>query len=95
VKAPASRRGFTDLVIKAIVEQQEHVVFLLWGNPAIERARTVGVREPPHRLIESAHPRGGRSRREHFKDVRHFSSAKQFLTHHRVPEVRWDLRDEG
>lgn len=87
-------RSFTDLVLKAIVDEQEHVVFLLWGKQAIERALTAGVTEPPHKLVRSAHPRGGRSRQDRFKDVRHFSSANQFLAHHRIPEVRWSLADE-
>lgn len=87
-------KAFADLVLKAIVREQEHVVFLLWGNQAIERALTAGVTEPPHKLIKSAHPRGGRSRQESFKAVRHFSSANQFLAHHRIPAVRWSLDDE-
>ena len=87
-------RAFTDLVLKTIVDEQEHVVFLLWGNPAIERALAAGVTQPPHKLIKSAHPRGGRSRQDSFKAVRHFSSANQFLAHHRIPEVRWSLADE-
>lgn len=86
---------FTDLVLKTIIDQQKHVVFLLWGNQAIERASVAGVTEPPHKLIRSAHPRGGRSRQQRFKDVRHFSSANRFLAHHRIPEVRWWLADEN
>jgi len=45
---------FTDAVIKALNDQKEHVVFILWGNYAkkkgehIDRAR--------HCVIESAHP---------------------------------------
>ncbi len=86
--------AFIDLALKAIADEREHVVFLLWGNQAIERALRAGVTEPPHKLITSAHPRGGRSRQPRFKDVRHFSVANQYLAHHRLPEVRWSLTDD-
>jgi len=88
-------RAFTDLVLKAILAEQEHLVFLLWGNQAIERADRAGVTEPPHKVIKSAHPRGGRSRQKRFKDVPHFSSANHFLAHHDIPEVCWSLAGES
>ena len=87
-------KAFTDLVLKTIAHEQEHVVFLLWGNHAIERASMAGVVDPPHKIIKSAHPRGGRTRQDRFKNVRHFSSANQFLAHHGAPKVRWSLIED-
>ena len=76
-------KGFTELVLRAIVEEREHVVFLLWGNQAIERALMAGVTEPPHRLIESAQGRPPLLERQSVPGPP------------RHPEVRWRLRDEA
>lgn len=46
--------AFTDTVIKKISEQQEHVVFLLWGRFAQEKK--VLIDETKHLVLKAAHP---------------------------------------
>jgi uracil-DNA glycosylase len=46
---------FTDLVIQAINNQTDSVVFLLWGAPAAKKASCVD--ETKHTVIRTSHPR--------------------------------------
>jgi uracil-DNA glycosylase len=84
-------KTFTNLVLKSVIEEQGHVAFLLWGNPAIKCAEDAEISEPPHKLIKSAHPRGGRSIQKRFKAVHHFSEADDFLATHGRGRVAWNL----
>ncbi len=45
---------FTDAVIKALSEEREHLVFILWGNYA--RTKGAHIDRAKHLVIESAHP---------------------------------------
>ena len=45
---------FTDAAIKALSEQREHLVFILWGNYA--RQKGAHINRSKHFVIESAHP---------------------------------------
>jgi len=45
---------FTDAVIKAVSDQKEHVVFILWGNYA--RQKGSHIDRTKHCVIESPHP---------------------------------------
>lgn len=45
---------FTDAIIRAISEQQEHVVFILWGGYAIKK--TALIDQTKHLVLSSVHP---------------------------------------
>lgn len=45
---------FTDAVIKAVNDQKEHVVFILWGNYAKQKGAHIDRNR--HYVIESVHP---------------------------------------
>lgn len=45
---------FTDEIIKAVNEQANRVVFILWGAPAQKKAALID--ETKHLIIKSAHP---------------------------------------
>ena len=45
---------FTDTVISVLNEQEQGIVFLLWGNHAQKKARLITGAQ--HRIIQSAHP---------------------------------------
>ncbi len=56
---PGSHKGkgwelFTDAAIKALSEQREHLVFILWGNYA--RQKGAHIDRSKHCVIESPHP---------------------------------------
>ena len=85
-------RAFTDLVLEVVSEEHDHVAFLLWGKHAIDRASAVGITEPPHMIVKSAHPAArGRTKQKPFKDGHPFTAANAFLTAHGSSPVEWDL----
>lgn len=45
---------FTDAVIRALAQQREHLVFILWGNYAQKKGAVID--EAEHMVIKSAHP---------------------------------------
>ena len=45
---------FTDEIISIVNEQNEHVVFLLWGGPAAKKAQNVD--DSKHTIIKCSHP---------------------------------------
>ena len=75
---------FTDAVIRAISDEKENVVFLLWGKYARNKGQIVD--RGKHHVLEAPHPspmaRG-------FVGCRHFSRANEFLKSKGLPEVEW------
>lgn len=75
---------FTDAVIKAISEEKEDVVFLLWGKYARDKGKVVD--RSKHCVLEAPHPspmaRG-------FVGCRHFSRANEFLKSKGLAEIDW------
>eukprot|EP00754_Rhynchopus_humris_P020534 Rhum_TRINITY_DN14705_c10_g1::Rhum_TRINITY_DN14705_c10_g1_i1::g.112245::m.112245/K03648/UNG, UDG; uracil-DNA glycosylase len=47
-------QNFTDVVIKALNDRPDPIVFILWGNFAKKKCRMINAAK--HRVIESAHP---------------------------------------
>lgn len=78
---------FTDAVIKAISNQREGVVFMLWGNFA--RNKRVLIDAAKHLILEAAHPSplaGGA-----YFGSRHFSQANRFLESKGKRPIDWQL----
>lgn len=75
---------FTDAVIKAVSDEKEDVVFLLWGKYARDKGKVVDRNK--HCVLEAPHPspmaRG-------FVGCRHFSRANEFLRSKGLDEVEW------
>jgi uracil-DNA glycosylase len=85
-------KHFTNLVLQVINEERDHVAFLLWGSPAIRKATSIPIKEPPHKVIRSAHPAArGKTNEAPFKVCHPFSEANDFLTSHQLKPVTWDL----
>lgn len=67
---------FTDAVIRAISNECEHVVFLLWGNNARQKRTLIDVSK--HYILESAHPSPLSAYRGFFGND-HFKKANAYL----------------
>lgn len=76
---------FTDAVIKAVSDNKENVVFLLWGNYA--RSKRTLIDSSKHYILEAPHP--SPLARGAFFGCRHFSKTNQFLTEHGKAPVKW------
>ncbi len=78
---------FTDAVIKAVSENKEHVVFILWGGYARSKKSLVDVSR--HLVLESVHPSPLSANRGGWFGNRHFSRCNEYLTAHNLPAIEW------
>ena len=78
---------FTDAVIKLLNEQNRKIVFILWGNEAIEKERIIN--NPIHEILKSYHPIGlGNGKAyDKFSGSKPFSKANGFLK----VKINWRL----
>jgi uracil-DNA glycosylase len=79
---------FTDTVIKRISEQQQHVVFLLWGKFAQEKR--ILIDESKHLILKAAHP-SPLSAHNGFLGCKHFSKTNAWLMSKGIDPVDWGL----
>lgn len=79
---------FTNTVIEKISKEKEHVVFLLWGKFAQEKAALIDAKK--HYLLKSAHP-SPLSARNGFFGNHHFSKTNTFLMQHGLDPIDWAL----
>ena len=78
---------FTDTVIRTISEQNEGVVFLLWGNFAKQKASIINKEK--HFILEAAHP--SPLARTGFVGCKHFSKTNALLESLGKTTIDWSL----
>lgn len=79
---------FTDAVIRAVNEECEHVVFMLWGSYAQKKAAFVD--RSRHLVLKAPHP-SPLSAHNGFFGSRHFSQANDYLTAQGRNAIEWQL----
>ena len=79
---------FTDASIKAISEQTEHTVFMLWGAFARKKAELID--NTKHLVLESAHPSPFSADKGFFGN-NHFKKANDYLKQHGKEPIDWSL----
>jgi len=79
---------FTDTVIRALAEQREHLVFLLWGNYAQAKASMIDPSK--HLVLKAAHPSPFSVYRG-FYGCRHFSLTNQYLENMGQKPIDWNI----
>lgn len=89
-----TRRGweqFTDEVIRALNEEKEGLVFLLWGGPAQKKAASVDTTK--HTIIKTSHPSplGASKTNSPFLGSKCFSRANKALIEHGKDPVDWSV----
>jgi uracil-DNA glycosylase len=77
---------FTDAVIKALSEEREHLVFMLWGNYA--KAKGAHIDRAKHLVLEAPHP-SPFSAASGFFGCKHFSRANDYLIAHGESPIDW------
>lgn len=77
---------FTDAAIRALSEEKEHLVFILWGNYA--KAKGAHIDRAKHLVIESAHP-SPFSAFSGFFGSKPFSRANTYLVEHGKQPIDW------
>jgi uracil-DNA glycosylase len=79
---------FTDAVIRAVNDECDAVVFMLWGSYAQKKASFVDTRR--HLVLKAAHP-SPLSAHNGFFGCRHFSKANAFLESRGRMPIDWAL----
>ena len=77
---------FTDAAIRALAEQREHLVFILWGAYAQKKGAFIDRNK--HLVLASAHP-SPLSAYNGFFGNKHFSRANNYLVEHGESPVNW------
>jgi uracil-DNA glycosylase len=77
---------FTDAAIKALSEEREHLVFMLWGNYA--KAKGAHIDRSKHLVLEAPHP-SPFSAANGFFGCKHFSKANDYLIAHGKVPIDW------
>jgi uracil-DNA glycosylase len=90
-----ARKGweqFTDAVIEKLNNEKQGLVFLLWGNPAANKAS--GVDDERHTIIRSSHPSplGATKTSSPFLGSRCFSRANKALSDSGQTPIDWNVR---
>ncbi len=77
---------FTDAVIRSIADNNEHVVFILWG--AYAQRKGAFIDRAKHLVLQSPHPSPLSAHRGFFGN-KHFSSANSYLETHGKTAIVW------
>ena len=77
---------FTDAVVRALAEQREHLVFILWGSYAQKKGAFIDRNR--HCVIRSAHPSPLSAYRGFFGS-KPFSKANAYLKANGIGEIAW------
>lgn len=77
---------FTDTVIDILNEDKQHLVFLLWGAFAAEKAQLID--QTKHLVLTAAHP-SPFSAHKGFFNCKHFSQTNDYLKIHQQKPIDW------
>ncbi len=78
---------FTDAAIRALSEQKEHLVFILWGKYAQQKGAIVDRKK--HLVLTAAHP-SPFSAYNGFFGCKHFSKTNEYLKAHGEKPIEWE-----
>ena len=78
---------FTDKII-ALLNNKEHIVFMLWGNYAAQKGREIDASK--HLVLKSAHPSPLSSHKGFFGN-KHFSKCNKFLDTKGIEPIDWQI----
>ena len=80
--------NFTDATIKAISNEKEHVVFILWGRPAQMKEKLIDSSK--HLILKAPHPSPLSAYRGFFGS-KPFSKTNKYLKSYAINEIDWCL----
>lgn len=79
---------FTDAAIKALSDNRENLVFILWGNYAIAKENLIDHNK--HLILKTVHPSPLSASRGFF-GCRHFSKTNEYLIKNNIKPINWSL----
>lgn len=79
--------NFTDAIIKTLSDQNEDIVFMLWGGFAQKKAKLIDANK--HKILLSGHPSPLSANRGFWFGNKHFSKANAFLKSKNKAIIAW------
>ncbi|HNY07693.1 MAG TPA: uracil-DNA glycosylase [Bacteroidales bacterium] len=79
---------FTDAAIRALSDQKNGIIFLLWGNYAQEKQKIIDTSK--HYILKTVHP-SPLSVQRGFFGCKHFSKTNQLLREMGKDEIDWSI----
>lgn len=83
---------FTDVIISALNEHRDGLVFILWGSYAQKKGGAIDTQR--HTILKSPHPSPLSAHRGFF-GCRHFSQTNQVLQKQGLEPINWALKPTG
>lgn len=81
--------AFTDACVRSLLQKKEHLVFLLWGKNAQEKAmKYPELIRGKHLVLQAAHPSPYSA--SGFFGCRHFSKTNEYLLSHQKKAIDWN-----
>lgn len=81
---------FTDAAIRVLAQQDQPMVFILWGKPA--QSKKSMITNPNHLVLEAPHPSPLSAYRGFFGS-KPFSKTNAFLTSHQIEPIDWQIEN--
>lgn len=81
---------FTDRIIEQLNQHHKHIVYLLWGNYAHKKGRSIDGSQ--NLILKAVHP-SPLSAHRGFLGCRHFSRCNDYLQSHGKTPIIWDIED--
>ena len=81
---------FTDFVIKQISLQKKNIVFLLWGNFAINKSSLIDTKK--HLIIKNIHPSPLAQTKGDFTNSQQFSQTNEYLIKNGIEPINWEIK---
>ena len=78
---------FTDAVISKLSQEKHDLVFLLWGNFAIQKSKFID--QEKHLVLTSGHPSPMSANQGKWFGNKHFSQVNSFLKFKNIDEIEW------
>lgn len=79
--------AFTDAAIKALSEERQHIVYMLWGGYA--RGKRCLIDQRRNLVLESVHPSPLSANRGGWFGQRQFSRCNDYLRANNIKEIDW------
>lgn len=82
-------RLFTDAVVRALNEEREHIVFMLWGRIAQRKERFICTDNGKHMVLKAVHPSPAVCRKGEWNGKEHFTCCNKYLEKHKIATIDW------
>ena len=87
-------RLFTDAVVRALNEEREHIVFMLWGRIAQRKERFICTDNGKHMVLKAVHPSPAVCRKGEWNGKEHFTCCNKYLEKHKIAPIDWMIVSE-